>query len=363
MMHPLRRHVPLPVWFDGRGPDADVVISTRVRIVRNLAGHRFVTHASPQERTAVFEKISGLLDTRHAFNSLSVVNFSAVPVIEQLMLAEKRVTHPSLVKCEGGCGVAHDRRYRVNIMINAKDHLCFHCLDSGFRPEEMWKLASSNEERFGRNCDFAYNSRRGFLTCLPVDSGAGMRISFLLHLPGLALTRSIDAVLQGSNHRGLGAGGFFYGHHGIIGNMFMLSTIGTAECDEMESIENARRVIAEVVRCEHEARRRLLREARLELLDRIYRAYGILRFARTLSVPEYMNLTSALRLGCETGLFKGIAVSALNRSMCLVMPAHLQHIMRRTLSEAECDAARAEFARTLFSREQKKDPVKHWISA
>jgi protein arginine kinase len=360
-MQPIRCHVPLPVWFDGHGPDAQIVVSTRVRVVRNLAGYRFVTHASLKERTALFERISGLLESQHSFSSLAVVNFSAVPKVAQQLLAEKRIAHQCLLNCEGDRGVAYDRRYRVNIMINAKDHLCFHCLDSGFRPEEMWKLARSNEERFGRNCDYAYNRRRGFLTCRPVDSGAGVRISFLLHLPGLALTRSTDMVLQGANQMGLGVGGFLNGHHGVNGNLFMLSTNGATGCDEVESIENARRVIAEIVRCEHAARRRLVREARLELTDRIYRAYGILRYARTLSVPEYMNLASALRLGYETGLFKGIAVTWLNRSMCLVMPAHLQNIMRRTLSEVECGVARAEFVRSLFSRERRRDTVKRGI--
>jgi protein arginine kinase len=361
MLPPTRTPVPLPVWFDGRGPDADIVVSTRVRVVRNLTGHRFIPHASAQERSIIFEKVTGLLKAQHAFKSLTFVNFSGISRIEQQLLAEKRVASSSLCCCEGDRGVAYDRRYRVNIMINAKDHLCFHCLDSGFRPEEMWKLARSNEERFGRNLDFAYSRQRGFLTCRPVDSGAGLRISFLLHLPGLALTRSIDMVLQGANQMGFRVRGFFEGHQGVTGNLFMLVTTAATGLDEVDLIENTRRVIAEVVRSEHEARRRLVREARLELTDRIYRAYGILRYARSLSIGEFLNLSSALRLGYDTGLFNGIAIAALNRSMFLVMPAHLQNSVRRTLHETECGVARAEFARSLFSNERRRNAVKRGI--
>jgi protein arginine kinase len=362
MMQPIRGHVVLPAWGDGRGPEAETVISTCAEVVRNLAGRRFIPRASLSERAAIFENISALLETRLNSSCLSVVNFSSIPVIERQLLAEKGSVTPRLLDGKGDRGVAYDRRYRVNIMINVKDHLSFRCLDSGFCPEEMLKLAHSNEEGLGKRCEFASSRRWGFLTCRPVDSGAGVRLSFLMHLPGLALTRSIDMIMQGASHLGFRVSGYLTGHHGITGNLFVLATTGASGSDEAELIENARRLVAEIISNERMARRMLVREARLELTDRICRAYGILRHARTLSVPEYLNLSSALRLGCETGLFKGVAVRALNRSMFLVMPAHLRSFLRMNADGHGCGTARAEFVRNLLSSERRCDPVKHVIT-
>lgn len=347
----------LPAWFDGQGPDAEIVVSTRVRVARNLAGHRFFTHATPQERTAIYNKIAGSLKSQRDFKSFAIVNFSAVSELERQLLTEKKVAGTDLLTCEGTRGVAHDHCYRVNIIINAEDHLCISCIDSGFRSAEMWNCTDSIDERLGRKLDFAYDQQRGFLTCRPIDSGSGLRVSFLMHLPGLVLTRSIDAIVQGASTMGVAAGGFFKGHQGVIGNFILLSSNATAGIPEAEFIDNTRRVIAEVVCCEREARQRLIRDARLELTDRIYRAYGILRHARTLSIAEYMNLASALRLGCDAGIFTEISLTDLNRSMFLVMPAHLQYHLKRTMDEAECGVARAEFVGWLLNKKRKRSCI------
>lgn len=353
--------LPLPIWFDGQGPDAEIVVSTRVKIVRNLAGHRFVSHMTLKERASIYKKIAASLGSLSNPKSFDIINFSDVSLHEREMLVEKRIAGPHLLNSEGDRGVAHDHCYRVNMVINAEEHLCINCIDSGLRPAEMWSLADSIDERLGQNLDFAYNQRRGFFSSRPVDSGSGLRISFLMHLPGLALTRSIDTVLQGASQMGIAVSGFFSGNLGAIGNFILLSSNAAAFMPEEEFINHTRGVISEITRCEREARQRLVREARLELTDRIYRAYGILKHARTLSILEYMNLASALRLGCDTGLFEGIARADLNRSMFLVFPAHLQHCLKRTMDEAECGVARAEFVNGLFKNERKRNFIKHGI--
>jgi len=338
----------LPTWFDGRGPDADIVISTRIRVARNLAEHRFLPHMSSRERTVIFKKIAESLGNQSQFRSFTIVNFSAISLLEQQLLVEKGIASPDLVRCEGDRGVAHDQSYRVNIMINEEDHLRFHYLNSGCRPSEMLNRVDAIDERLGQKLDFAYDQRKGFLTSRPANSGSGLRVSFLMHLPGLALTKSVDTVLQGASQMGIAAEGFLGGHSGVIGNFFLLSSNATISMHEGEFLDSTHRVVAEVTRCEREARQRLLNEARLELTDRIYRAYGILRHARTLSVAEYLNLASALRLGCDLRLFTDIAIPDLNHATLLVMPAHLQHCAKKTMNETECGIARAEFVHRLF---------------
>jgi protein arginine kinase len=338
----------LPAWFSGRGPDSDIVISTRISVARNLANHRFTPRASLQERTKIFNKIAESLESLSAFKVFKIINFTAISSLKQQLLAEKRIATTDLLDCEGDRGIAHDNNYRITMLINAEDHLCFCLMDSGFCSAEMWKLIDSIEGRLGRKLDFAFDRGRGFLTCRPVNSGTGLCTSFLMHLPGLVLTRSIETVLQGVSQMGFSAKVFFNGNSGVTGNFFLLSNYAGSGIHEIDSIDNSSCVIAEVVRCEREARQRLVAEARLELTDRIFRAYGILRYARTLSIAEYLNLSSALRLGCDVGIFTGIALTDFNRAMLFVMPAHLQYHLKKTMNTTECNVARAESARRFF---------------
>jgi protein arginine kinase len=349
-----RQNDELPAWFTGKGTDADIIVSTRIRIARNLAEYRFPLQASLRERTMVYEKIAAALDGLAQCKALNVVNFSELPLIEQQLLVEKRTASPDLLRTKGDRGVAYDRRHRVNIMINEEDHLRLQHLDSGCRPAESWKVIDAIDERLGKKIDFAYDRRKGFLTSCPTNSGTGLRVSFLLHLPGLVLTRAIDAVLQGASQMGISARGFFGENSEVVGNFFQLSNQATLGAQEGEFIENTHRVVTEVARHERSARERLLNDARLELTDRVYRAYGILRYARTLSTSEFLNIASALRLGCDCELFTDVTIENLNRATLGIMPAHLQRHAEKSLDESELGVVRAERARELLGRKNKK---------
>ncbi|MBN1127771.1 MAG: hypothetical protein JXA71_02220, partial [Chitinispirillaceae bacterium] len=196
----------------------------------------------------------------------------------------------------------------------------------------------------------AFDRRRGFLTCCPTNSGTGLRVSFLLHLPALILTRSLDAVLQGACRLGIAVRGFFGEHSDVVGGFFQLSNQATMGADEQEFIETTGRTVREIVDGEKRARARLLDQAQLELSDKVYRAYGILACARTLSVAEFLNCASALRLGVDTSLFREVSVRNLNAAMLAVMPAHLQKYAGRSLDERELSVLRADRAREVLFR-------------
>jgi protein arginine kinase len=168
------------------------------------------------------------------------------------------------------------------------------------------------------------------------------------------LTKAIDAVLQGASQMGIATRGFFGMHSEVMGSFFQLSSHATMGSNEQEFIETARRTVSEVANHEREARHRLLREARLELTDKVYRAYGILHYARTLSIPEYLNLASALRLGIDCGLFNELTSEELNRTTLLIMPAHLQKYAKKVMDETDLSVARAERVRALLLRKRPK---------
>jgi protein arginine kinase len=339
----------LPGWLSGEGPDADVVISTRVRLARNFAGRRFPSKASLLERKQAFDEVASAFRGAPQFGDFECVNCSGLSRIERQFLAEQRVISPDLLVAEGDCGVAADVARRICVMINEEDHLRLQCLDSGCRPAELWNALDGIDDTLGAHLDFAFDRRRGFLTCRPADSGTGMRVSFLLHLPALILTKNIDQVLLAASQMGMATRGFFGERSNVVGGFFQLSNVATLGASENELLESARRVVEKTVECERTARRRILNDARRELLDKVRRAFGILTYATLLDVDEFLNLSSAIRLGIDCNLFNPTTIAQLNRLTLMIMPAHLQTFHKRTMDENELKSLRAETVKSFFT--------------
>lgn len=347
--------VKMPAWFDNTGPDTDVVTSTRIRLARNLNNHRFPFSATTSERKKIFEEISSVLKKGASrFRNFELVNFSGLKKLEQMYLVEERIVSPDMLKIDGDRGVAFDTTGRINIMINEEDHIRMQCLDSGFRPDQIWKVIDILDDTLGEKLDFAFNQQIGFLTCCPTNSGTGMRVSFLMHLPGLVLAKAIDAVLLGVSQMGVSTRGFFGEHSDVVGNYFQLSNQATMGAHEQEFIENAQKIISDVIDNERKARERILKDAKLELTDKVFRAYGILTNARTLSLPECLNLTSAVRVGIDCGLFDLITIEELNRITLLAMPAHLQVYLDLKMDETELGIERANLVRELLTKRKRR---------
>jgi protein arginine kinase len=340
-------------WFDGSGPEAEIIVSTRVRVARNLAGHSFPRRAPLRERSEIYRKISDALSgLKRPGGAFTTVNFAQTSALDQQYFVEQRIASPDLQTAEGDRGVAYDAAPSVSVLINEDDHVRLQCLDSGCRPFDTWKMVDQLDEQLGRALDFAYDRRKGFLTSCPSNSGTGLRVSFLMHLPGLILTRSVDAVLQGASQMGIAARGFFGEHSAVAGSFFLLSNRAGMGANENDFLVGTQRTVEEVLGCERESRTRLLKDAKLELTDKVYRAYGILLQARTLSITEYLNLSSALRLGIDCGLFTECSTADLNRAQILVMPAHLQKQAGKEMDDRECSVMRAELTRKLLFKKR-----------
>jgi protein arginine kinase len=347
------RSAPSPGWLSGSGPESEIVVSTRIRLARNLTSHPFPPQATPVQRKAVYEKVCGALGAGAGGTMFSAVNFAGISSLDQHFLVERRIASPDLLSVEGDRGVAFDNAERVSVMINEEDHLRLQCLMPGCAPLETWNALDALDDELGAALEFAFEERRGFLTCCPTNSGTGLRVSFLVHLPALILTRSLDAVLQGAGQLGVAARGFFGEYSDAVGGFFQLSNQATMGAHEREFIASTERTVREIVAYEQRARQRLLSEAKLELCDKIYRAYGILAYARTLSVAEFMNCTSALRLGAETGLFTEVPLPELNAATLAIMPAHLQKYAKRSLDDRALSELRAERTRELFFKKRR----------
>jgi protein arginine kinase len=340
----------IPAWFSNKGPEADVVISTRVRLARNLADRSFPGKASLQERKHAFDEISGACSGLEQCKEFTVTNFAPLRRANQEFLVEERAVSPDLLSLDGDRGLVGGEDHRLGVLVNEEDHLRLQALDSGLCAESLLNDIDELDTALGQALRFAYDNRRGYLTACPTNAGTGLRVSFLLHLPGLALTKTVEQVLQAASQMSMATRGFFGEHSEIVGTFFQLSNQATMGATEQEFMRSTESLVRNIIGLEREARQRLLRDARTELSDKIYRAFGILRHARTLTVNEFLNLGSALRIGVDSEILKGLTAVDLNRLTLLVMPAHIQTLYDRAMDEDELGVMRAEIVRSLLKQ-------------
>jgi protein arginine kinase len=336
----------LPPWIASSGPEGDVVMATRVRLARCLSGHMFPMSASLMQRTNIFLEITAALRKLSLFRKSEAINFMQCERDFQEVLAEKRFASRELLSAEGDRGVAVASDSRISVMINEEDHLRMQCMDAGFKPVETWKNINDVDDSLGESLTYAYDVSRGFLTSCPANSGTGLRVSFLLHLPGLILAKSVDQTLTGASQMGITVRGFSGENTDAAGSFFQLSNQASLGAPEKEFLTETGKIIERVISCEREARRRILKDAKVELTDRVYRAWGILMYARTLSVDELLNLCSAVRTGVECGIFDKVTTDKLNRALILGMPAHLK--LLKGAADDGLSAARAELTREIL---------------
>jgi protein arginine kinase len=343
-------------WLEASGDHADIVLSTRVRLARNLVGHAFGPRARVNDREAVLKKFKDSAAQAPSLKGGTLIELPQVAERTRRILMERRlVTRDLMGDSEngplGGTAVHLSDGHPLSVMVNEEDHLRAQSLLSGLRIEEAWRLVDRLDEELGRELPFAYHQEFGFLTSCPTNVGSGMRASVFMHLPGLVLTKEIGKVLQGLGQVGLTFRGLYGEGSEVVGNFFQVSNQTTLGKTEEDLVDHLDKVVRQVIQYELQARQVLLRDARGVTEDKIWRAYGLLRYARSLSFEELMNLLSGVRLGLSLKLLPGLRVYTLNKMMIFTQPAHLEEAAGRDLTPTESDAHRAAFVRRILAAE------------
>jgi protein arginine kinase len=235
--------------------------------------------------------------------------------------------------------------------VNEEDHLRLQAILSGLRLQEAFQRVDRLDEELGGQLPFAYHPEYGYLTSCPTNVGTGLRASILVHLPGLVLTKEIGKVLQGISQVGLTFRGLYGEGSEVVGNFFQISNQTTLGKSEEDLIEHLQKIVGRVIQYEMGARDILMRDAPSVIEDKIWRAYGLLRYARSLSFEEVMNLLSGVRLGVSMNLLSGLRVYTLNKIMILAQDAHLEEAAGRPLRDAEGDLHRATYVRRVLATE------------
>jgi protein arginine kinase len=342
-------------WLEASGPYADIVLSTRVRLARNLQGHAFSPRIRDAEREQIYQEVQNAADRSTLKGGISLDLAELSPLSRRVLLERHLISRElSGEKTEApsrGAALLIGPRDTLGVMVNEEDHLRIQALVSGLRLQEAYQRVDRLDEELGAHLSFAYHPEFGYLTSCPTNAGTGLRASILIHLPGLVLTKEIGKVLQGIAQLGLTFRGLYGEGSEVVGNFFQISNQTTLGKSEEDLIEHLQKIASQVIQHELHARSVLMRDAPTVIEDKIWRAYGLLRFARSLGFDEVMNLLSGVRMGVSMNLLSGLRVYTLNKIMIYAQSAHLEQSAGRPLSDAESDLHRAGYVRRILSTE------------
>jgi protein arginine kinase len=342
-------------WLEGTGAHSDVVLSTRVRLARNLQGHAFSGRVRDAEREQILQQVRAVVQST-ALRGGAGYELDRMPALGRRVLHERHLVSRELAGLNGeppapGAGLFIAPQDTVGIMVNEEDHLRLQAIMSGLRLREAFHQVDELDEELGARLPFAYHQEYGYLTSCPTNVGTGLRASILIHLPGLVLTKEIGKVLQGISQVGLTFRGLYGEGSEVVGNFFQISNQTTLGKSEEDLVEHLQKIVGRVIQYETAAREVLMRDAPMVIEDKIWRAYGLLRYARSLSFDEVMNLLSGVRLGMSMNLLSGLRVYTLNKIMIYAQDAHLEEAAGRPLPGAESDLHRAAYVRHVLAAE------------
>lgn len=331
-------------WLSVR-KDTGIVISSRVRLARNIHGAEFPERAGDEECCKLLGVLGDKITSLKSMSGSVIFPMDTLGDLSRNLLCERRLISEELADKTAGSGLVLCEKRRVAVMINEEDHIRFQAMRPGKDLRSAWKTINTIETELEQHLRYAFSTRLGYLTACPSNVGTGLRASVMMHLPGLKLQNEMDCVVAGINRIGLVVRGAFGEGTESFGNMFQISNQTTLGEDEESIIDRLMRIVEEIVLQEMNARGRLMEKQQIYVLDYVSRAIGILQHARIVSSEEAMDLLSGLRLGIDLGIVSGVTVSQLNELILLTQPAHLQKKAKKELDPKERDQLRAEFMR------------------
>lgn len=335
-------------WLDGSGAHSAIVLSSRVRLARNLTEYPFPHRADDVQRSRVFQKVTTACVGLRELGASECWNLESVSPLDRSVFVERHLASTRLVNGVGPRGVIVAPGERLGVMVNEEDHLRIQSVTSGLNLAESLERAVRVDRELEQRLEFAATEERGYLTACPTNVGTAMRASVLIHLPALAMAGESRKVHRAVAEMGMAVRGWFGEGSGALGDFYQLSNQRTLGRSEEETAEELRRIAERVLELETEARERIRGSAgwRTRIEDRVHRSFGTLRHARLLTVEQLMSCASDLRLGRWLGVLEAVPEEVLNRLALFGQPGHLRTRLGRRLDEDEESWARAEWVRS-----------------
>ncbi len=334
---------------EASGSKTAIVLMTRVRLARNVAGNPFPGWAKPAQREEILALCKEAVAATPAMKRSLSLSVDELTELEKQILVERHLISRELSGTKAGAGAVISKDQTVSVMINEEDHLRIQVLRSGFQLKKTWAVINELDSAIEDRLDYAYSATLGYLTACPTNLGTAMRASAMMHLPALVIASQMEKVVRAVNQLGMVVRGLFGEGSDASGSIFQISNQTTLGESEEEIIKRLGSVLSSIVEHELNARQKLLETETGKLQDKIGRAYGILQHGHLLSTTEAMNLLSLIRLGVDLGIFPDTHRCTIDRLFIEAQPGHLQHAQHGEFEPGQRDLLRATRLRAEFA--------------
>jgi len=334
-----------PKWLDASGKNSDVVISSRVRLARNLRDFSFPNRASDRALNQVLAIVKDCYRKIEEVKDAIFLTIDDLDELDRQFLMERRLISPNFIKLNRPCGLVIGKDELISIMINEEDHLRIQSIQSGMEINKAWQLIRRIDDALANSLEFAYSEQFGYLTACPTNTGTGIRVSVFINLSALAITEKIDKIIHEIAPSEVAIRGFYGEGTDILGNIFQISNQLTLGRTEQSIVNRINNMAEQLITYEQNARKDLLAEKSIIVEDRVARAIGTLKYAKILTSVEGVNFISLLRLGAALKLIDSIDEKILNELLVLIQSAHLQKLHGRNLSSHDRDILRVKLIR------------------
>jgi len=332
-------------WLRGTGPAADIVMSSRTRLARNIDRLPFSNWANRQQLEDILVQVKAAVDNTNFFKNSIFFKLKDLSEVDRLFLVERHLMSPEHAKDVEYKALIVDPKEIVSIMINEEDHLRIQVLQSGLNLRECWKIIDEIDTELSKRLPYAYSTKWGYLTSCPTNAGTGLRGSVMAHLPALVFSGQTGKVLQAVAKLGLNIRGLYGEGTEATGNIFQVSNQAAMGMTEEDMIDNIDKIVNQAISREDATRKNLILKSKEAVVDRVSRAYGTLKSAHVISSSETVTLLSAIRLGVDLGIIKHLDRNMVNELFILTQPAHLQKLEGKVLNSNERDMKRADLIR------------------
>jgi len=337
-------------WFDGKGPHSDIVISSRIRLARNLAGFEFLPRLTEERQGEILEKLKSAILSIDVGQEVFFIDVNRSSLLEQDLMVERHLISRRHASGQGPRGAVAAGTESFTAMINEEDHLRLQVFKNGLQLNECLDQINKIDDQIEKQVTYAFSPKYGYYTACPTNVGTGIRVSVMLHLPALKMTGQIEKFFNATRDTDLVVRGLFGEGTEAIGDFYQLSNQITLGVSEKQIVDEFNKdIVPKIIDYETLARQELLTSQKAMLEDKIQRAIGVLKSARLISSQEALFLLSNVRLGVNLGMIDDIDISTVNELFMLTQPAHLQINNQKILDPDQRDVVRAEIIRNKIS--------------
>ncbi len=347
-------------WLKGSGPESDIVMSSRIRLARNLADYPFIRRCTDIDRATIESTVRERLSADDRLKELMFINVASLENLDRQFLVERQLISREHAEADGARAVAIDKNEGMSLMVNEEDHLRLQVMKSGLDLHGAWAEINRIDDVIEEHVTYAFHKQLGYLTACPTNVGTGVRVSVLVHLPALVITKHIDKVFRSLQRINLAVRGLYGEGSQAMGDFYQVSNqITLGKCEE-ELIKQVGDVVPVLIEYERKAREYLISgENQHDLFDQVSRAYGTLQNAQQISSEETLYLLSQVRMGINLGLIGDLEIPVLNKLLIHTQPAHLQKLRNTELNTSERNIERANYLHQHLKRPINDSPEKN----